>query len=382
MSGGSAPSGETRYNWNDDMAPRWNNALNQALWNTFSFQPNGDISGVKPFQAYAGTRFAYPGHYGDNLNMSQGGDIGEANSYVRALNRGSTSPVGAMNAARSQIERTLGGGYMDGGANANPFSNLTVAGNNPFVAGPGSNEFIDQYSTTSRNAFAGNNPFFLDTMRSGLDEITNAYQKGTAADTTRLFNLSGAFGGRAHTNAIANNEAALGKALNNYTDSMLNRQYDRSASLEDSFLARDLQNQQQNRQTSGQWRENQLGRGFQNYYGALDRGSQNWNAERGRQMQATGLGQNEQGLAFQRGQGLVDAGMRSMGFDQRNLDFLYDQNQQMQNHPYRMLDWLTGLYGRAQGGMGANTSVYQGGSSQYAPWLGAALAGASFLGGG
>jgi hypothetical protein len=51
-----------------------------------------------------------------------------------------------------------------------------------------------------------------------------------------------------------------------------------------------------------------------------------------------------------------------------------------QNHPFTSMNWLAGMLGNSKGGMGPNETVYGQAGSQYAPWLGAALAGASFLG--
>lgn len=308
--GSSAPSGETKYTWNDDMRDRWNNALNQAEWMSDPW-----ANGIQ--------------QYGDQRYAPLTGDQNEAIGYTRDLSRGSSSPLGAMNAARDQITDTLEGRYL------------------------GSNPYGSAMAYADPNTYMGDSPQFRNMMRSGMDDIIGGYQRGTGADTTRMFNLSGAFGGSAHQNAVANNELALGKNLSNFADQMLNHQWDRSAQLSEANIAR---------QQSA--RENAYGRGFNAYEN-----------ERARQQGAVGMGQNEQPLALSRIQGLLGAGDLQRGANQQNLDFSYQNWIDQQNYPFKMADWLTGIYGRAQGGTSPNQQIYQSGASQAAPWLGAALAG-------
>ncbi len=363
MSGSSAPSGETKYNWNEDMAPRWNNLLNTGFWQAFQPDGQGGYS-VRPRETYTGERYA-PLSY----------DQTAAGANIRSLNDLSTGTIQAGNAARGEISKTLGGNYL-GGPNSNPYAGLAPAGMNPYIGG---NPNMTQNTQTDRNLFAGDNPYFRNTVQSGMEDITNAYQQGTAADTTRKFALAGTFGGKAHEDIIARNEAGLGRSLNQYADSMMNQQFNRSAGLEDSFLSRDIQNQQFNKGQNAGLYENYLNRGSQNFNQGLDRGMSGWEGERGRMMGAVGAGQNEQGMALQRAQAQLGVGEMFQGQDQKNRDFSYDQWTQAQNHPFTTMDWLSGLFGRAQGGMGANSSIYQ--NSGSSPYLGAGLALASMFGG-
>ena len=366
MGGSSAPSGETRYNWNEDMAPRWNSLLNTAPWASGAFTfTDGNVTGLKPREQYTGERFA-PVAY----------DQRAAGTNIRALNDYSSNPVTSMNAARSQIEGTLGGQYLGEGPKGNPYMGLSPAASNPYIGG---NQYRDANTSTDRNAFAGNNPYFRDTMNQGMEDITNQYKNATEPGLRAAAVLNGTLGGGDHLQAQAKNEEALGKTLGNYSSQMMNQQYDRSAGLEDSFLNRDIQNQQFNRGTSSGLRENEINRGFQNFTGGLDRGMQGWEGERNRQMGAIGAGQNEQNLAL----GRAGAQMEYGNFDQRQgqqqRDYLYDQWNQNQQHPYQIMDWLSGLYGRAQGGMAPNSSVYQSGASNAMQYAGAGLAGLSML---
>jgi hypothetical protein len=333
--GGSSPSGETKYTWNEDLGPRWNNLLNMAPWATGMMDAQGRLQ-IPDRQQFTGERFA-PLSYDQNT----------AGSNIRSLNDGSFGTISVGNNARKELDKTLTGGYS-----------------NPYIGG---NPHANQNTVTDRNLFAGNNPYFRDMVNQSLEDTTNAYQRGTAADTKSAFTRAGVFGGSAHENAVANNEAALGKTLSNQVNSLMNAQFDRSAGLEDSYLGRDLQNQQFNRSTSSGLMENQLNRGMQG-----------WDAERNRQMGAVGQAQNEQGMALQRAGAQMDVGGMFQGQDQKYRDFQFDQWNQNAQHPFQLMDWYSGLLGRAQGGMAPNSQVYQGGggAGQYA---GAALGLASLF---
>lgn len=367
MGTSSGPSGETRVTWNDDMAPRWNNLLNFGLNQGFDIHEDGSVH-AKPRAQY-GVTTGGAGTY-DRMNDAQLQQYGfsnpngtgnladptgriaplsglqnEAIGYITEMNRQSTSPTDAMNAARSQIEGTLGGKYLgDYGSNpnANMFAGLNVPAMNPYIGG---------------NQYKGEGPAFNAMLQDTLGDITNAYKQGTSADTTRLFNLSGAFGGSAHQNAVANNEAALGKTLSQTANQMRSDQFNRSAGLQ----------------------ENEINRGFQNFTGGIDRGFNAYENERGRQMQGIGYGQNEQGLAFERGNQLMNAGTMQRDYLQSLFGQDYSDWADNQNTPWQAINQLAGLYSQSLGGGGMNQLTYGDSSSRAAPWLGAALAGASLF---
>lgn len=392
MSKGGGAQGETRYSWNPAMEAYWggNEANPGGLLGQATdlagqgFKPYDVNERYSDFENFGGLFHNPDGSLNSTLGAA-GGDLGWIQGLQRNMIGMSSSPLGSMNGARDMIEGTLGGehlyrpgvdpttGQPYDNSGANFYAGHSVPALNPFVAGPGSNEFIDQYTTTDRNAFGGNSPYFRDMMMSGMKDISDAYEQGVAADTTRMFNMAGAFGGSAHQKAMANNQAALGKSLGNFADSMLNQQYERSANLEDAFLNRDLQNQIQNRQTAGGWREAQLGRGFENFNLGTNLGFQGWENERNRQMGAIPLGQAEQGLAYGRMDPLLGTmGMR-MGLDQQDRDFVYNQTQAQQQHPFQTIDWLSGIYGRAMGGGGMNQTIYGPSGSTAANAIGTGL---------
>lgn len=326
--GGGGQSGTTQYNWNEDMAQYWKPEL-----------ASGQGLSDQPYQRYPGQRIA-------DINSDQNAAMGA----IRHFTDSSGSPT--TRAADGQAYETLSGNYLRG-VDQNPWAREI----NPFML---------QGAQTGRNAYGGDSPYFQADLDAGMDDITGAYQRGTSADTTRMFNLAGAFGGSAHQNAVANNEAQLGKTLSNYATGRRDAQYGRSAGLEESYLGRDLQNQQFDLNRAGQLEENRLGRGMSAFEG-----------ERGRQMGAIGAGQNEQQLALQRFNARMGIGDVQRGFNQDILNQNFNDFSDQQQYPYRQADWFSGLLSRAQGGMSPNSTSTQAGysASPYSQILGAGLMG-------
>jgi hypothetical protein len=181
--------------------------------------------------------------------------------------------------------------------------------------------------------------------------MNRAYQQGTAADTTRMFNLSGAFGGSANQNAVANNQNALANQMKQYITSMQNDQYNRSAQLQEQDLSR---------------------------------GSQAYQNERGRQIQAINPGMANVDQAMKIYQGQLGVGDALRGYNQDLLNQQYTDWQNARNYPQQQEDWFTGLLSRAMGGMSPSstttTSGYQ--ASPFSQLFGGALLANSLYGGG
>lgn len=187
--GGSGGSGTQRYEWNDDMKPRWNNALEQAI-----------KLRETPYTAYPDKRLA-------DLNDDQL----DAMSNIRQL-AGSQGPL-ATQYASAQTQDTLGDKYLTG-TKADPYANAA-------------------------NEYAGmDSPYFKETLNAGLDEITSKYKEATAPDTAAGFAMSGTLGGGDYQRMVARNEEGLAKQLGQYSSGMRNDQYNRSAGLDESFLQR------------------------------------------------------------------------------------------------------------------------------------------------
>lgn len=263
-------NGGTRFEWNDAIAPYWAQTLQDA---------SGSAS--QPFSRDPNQRIAY-----------QNSDIQTAMQELRNMNGMTRSPMDAINGAIGQTSDTLSGRYLDG------------AGQDPYAG--------------SSNPYRGFSPQFNAMTQAGRDDITNSYNQGTAADTTRLFNMSGAFGGSAHQNAMANNQTALAKQLGQYTSGMQNDQWARSGELANSDL---------------------------------NRGSAAWQGERGRQMGAVGLGNDQQGLGFQRASALMGVGDAQRTYEQQFLDMNHNDYLDSQNWGRNRDSWMAGILSGAQGGL-------------------------------
>lgn len=200
------------------------------------------------------------------------------------------------------------------------------------------------------NASAGNDyggmssPYFNNALSQGADLITQKYKDATEPQLRADAVMNGTLGGGDYNRQQGLAQTALGQSLGQYTSGMQNDQYNRSAGIQ----AQDL-----------------------------DRGSNAYQAERGRQMTAQQLAQNDQGLTLQRYNSEMGIGDVNRSYNQ-DLDTQgYQDFLNQQQHPYQMQDWLTGILSRAQGGVSPNMTTTQPsyGASPYSQILGAGLLG-------
>ena len=224
----------------------------------------------------------------------------------------------------------IAGFTQDQGSGMDRIRNVALHGTDS--ANEADKYIINTLQGNNSNPYAGDNPYFRDVVKQGMGDITDAYKQGTSADTTRMFNLSGAFGGSAHQNAVKNNESALGGQLQRYQSGMANQQYDRSANLS----------------------ENQLNR----------------------QMSAVPLGFQAEGRAFNTGNQLMNIGGMQQGYNQRNLDRDYQDWADANNWERNNINWLSGIFGQGQGSTGQ--TITSGGYSGISPAAG--LMGGAALG--
>lgn len=214
-----------------------------------------------------------------------------------------------MDAAQGQITNTLQGNY------SNPYASRGVSiGSNPYL---------------------GESPYFQSQLDRGASDILRNYQRGTSADTTRMFNLAGAFGGSAHQTAMANNEHELGNTLANYENQARQGQYQYSGNLAESGLNRDL--------NAGQFNANL--------------GSSAYENERNRQMGAVS---GAQGLYGSQGQAYLNAlngGNTERNQYQQLLDSQYGDFQRWLGYPQQQLDIYGNALGHVIGNSGGQTST-------------------------
>ena len=357
MSGGGSGGAQTQMgDWSEALKPRWTGALDIgeqiAMGENWNYKPFGG-------QRIAGL---------DN-------DQSRAMQYTRDFVDYSGNPLPATDGARNEITKTLGGGYLG----KNPWSSTL----NPY-ADTEANKYAKENNpwAATFNPYQGENPQFNDHLNRTLLDTANAYQEGTSAETTRMANLAGAFSGSSHEKAIANNQTALGKALGSVSDRMRTEQFDKSAGLEENRLNRGFQQHESQLGRGYGATEAALSRGLQGWQQQVGMGNQAWENERGRMAGAVGQGQAEQGLTLDRARALMGVGDIDRSLQQDYLNLGYNDWQEANQHPFKMLDYFTGLLGRSQGGMAPNmtttTSGY--GASPFSQLLGAGLLGYGMMG--
>lgn len=271
-SGGQATS--NKHEWNDTIA---------AYLQGTPENPGGwlSLAGAAAQKPYVNYQQATGNQRIQDFTGDQNRAMDETRHYV--LSGGND----ATRAANGYLQQVLGGSQLAGGAQANPYGGM-------------------------------DSQYFKSVLNSGLGDIQNAYKQGTAADTTRMFNLSGAFGGSAHQNAVANNESALAKRLSDYTSGMQNEQYNRSAGLQEAAY--------------------------------------------GRQAAAVPYGQAEQGLAKERFGMLGGIGDAQQQMGQRQKDLAFQDWADKQGWDHKQVEWMLGQLRGAEGGIPGNSySVTSGG---------------------
>jgi hypothetical protein len=194
MCGGSAPSGVTRYDWNESMAPYWNGPQAGVLERSRQMRD-------RPYEQYGGQRIA-------GLSADQTAAASGIRNF--ALNSGNDATI----AANGQTYQTLSGDYLSG----NKQDPLAAAAN---VFGGGANAAP-----------------YKAMKQAGMDDITQAYMTATAPDTQTSAVQAGVFGGGDHGRAVEKNQQALARNLSRYGAEMDNTQYDRSANSEEARINR------------------------------------------------------------------------------------------------------------------------------------------------
>lgn len=208
--------------------------------------------------------------------------------------------------------------------------------------------FDDPYATTM-NPYSGMNPYMSNVIDASNQKIVDAYKTGTAAQLDRAHALSRTMGSSGQQEAQQRNEQALAEGLAANTQGLLSQQYNANAGLA----------------------ENQLNRAS----GALQ-------AERNRQMQAAGLGGQQQGLDLQAIQALMAGGDAQRNYQQDLLNASAQDFQNWLQGPYAQFDVLGSALTRASGGAGTTSQQILGGMNPLQSALGLGLLGAGMYGGG
>jgi hypothetical protein len=292
-------------------------------------------------------------------------------------------------AARANNQITAQGGFE------NPYSTIqTENGYNPWQLAEVAPQIqVNKYRDGS-NPYGGFSPEYQTFKQHALDDVTGAYQRGTAAQTDTSFNRAGAFGGGAHVAQVAANEDALARNLARQSSEMDFGQWDRSAGLYNTDFARNaaLEEQQiefganmraQDYARNSQLAEANLNRGLEAQTRDLDRASQYWDTERNRQVgayqNALAGGQYDVGMA----KNLIGVGDIERQYQQDMLNSQLNQYNQWQQYPFQMADIFSSALARASGNWGQNTATtqqnYQ--ANPYAALVGGGLLAAGMYGG-
>lgn len=204
------------------------------------------------------------------------------------------------------------------------------------------------------NAYMGDNPYLDATIQKTQGDIARNYAAGTGAQTLAQFRNAGAFGGSAMQETQDMQNRALGDALSNASSSMRMQNYNQSAQLAEN---------------------------------ALNRDSQDYNAERQRQIQGMMMAPQLANTDYQNYQALLGVGDIGREANQAQLSDAYQKWYSQAMAPYQQLDTLAGgITGATGNGIARNaTSMNPYQSNRTASAIGGGMAGASLggmLGGG
>lgn len=199
---------------------------------------------------------------------------------------------------------------------------------------------------SGQNAYMGENPYLDAMIAKQTGDISDAYARGTGAQTMAQFRNAGAFGGSAQAEQTAANNKTLADSIANASN----------------------QARMQNYQQSAQLAENALNRDAANF----------WQGQ-GNQLQAAGMAPGLANQDYANLQALLSAGGLQQSDTQNQLNDAYTRWQNLVNAPYQQLETLSsGITGATGGGI-ARTQI---GSNPYsqnrtAGALGGALSGAA-----
>lgn len=202
---------------------------------------------------------------------------------------------------------------------------------------PDLNAARGQAMQTAQGAYLNANPYSANpwtdrVIANNTGNMAEGFAAGTAAQNAALANMQGAFGGSGYTQKQAMDAGNLAKQIGQMAD---------TTRMNQTNLA-----------------------------------SGNWEQERARQLQASGLAGQLAQDDWTAGQQLAGVGDMQRGYQTENMNSLYNTWKEGQMAPFQNLDIFRNALSAASGGMGTNTT-YQtaGGFSPLAGLLGAGAIG-------
>lgn len=197
--------------------------------------------------------------------------------------------------------------------------------------------------SAGENQYAGSNPYLQQNIDAAMDDVTRNYQNTVMPGQTNAAVSSGSFGNSGLQQMQLEDQRNLGKTLANTAGSMRMQDYGTQQQLAESAVGRDLQAQQFNSQLGQDW----AGRN-DSMYGQYANNN----------LQALGLAQQYGNQDYQDAAKLMEAGQFYQDQSQQDADFNYQQFQEQQNHPYKQLAAMSGVFGS---NLGASSSTTQSG---------------------
>jgi hypothetical protein len=205
-------------------------------------------------------------------------------------------------------------------------------------------DFMNPYATAA-NPYIGNNPYMQQMIGQSNQNITDAFSRGTAAQTDRAAAMAHAFGGSGQLEAQQANAATLARALAENTSGLLGQNYYNSGNLAEA---------------------------------GLNRAAGSVEGERARQLQAAGMVPGFQGADMSAIQGMMGAGDANQAWQQQLLNAGQNLFSQFAQAPWQLSDLIGSVLSRTSGQGGTTSTQIYGPSSN--PWQTAAGIGAAGYG--
>lgn len=337
-----------------------------------------------------------------NLGLAQG-QLG-ANVLQRGATGGMDNPYSnRISGAANAQGNPYASGILATGGTANPYR----AGFNEFAMGGPSDPVYGRVLAGARGDYLSpeSNPYLKATFGQAAKEVTDAYSRGTAAQTDAAAAQAGAFGSSGYGEQTALNQFGLGQNLNNLATDIYGGAYsdERGRQLQSQQMASQIHQARQGErlQAMGMGADlasQDLARRLQ----AQGMGADMHMAEQQRQLQAMGLGAGveQQDIANRLGAAQMmpgymqqmqdlqrapfDINQQYRDYGQQQLDLNYANWREHRDYPYQQLDALGSFLANAVG-KGSQSSItqpyFQARSNPWAGALGGALAGYGATGG-
>jgi hypothetical protein len=245
----------------------------------------------------------------------------------------------AQNMANAQITAQASG------AIANPYATTT----NPYEGQQ--NQFLGQ-----TNPYAGDNPYLNQMINSTGSDMAKFYSQGVAAQTDAAFNNSGAYGGSAYQNQVANNQDVFAKDLGSTLGNLRYQNYLNSGQLAQNDLAR-------NASLSGQ----DLARNSGLAGDTLNRATNAFQNQQQNALQGAQLGLQSGQMDWNAINNLNALGTQQQGNTQNVLNGMQNYWQQSAMAPYANLDIQRNAYSSVPGSTVTSSGTSAGGGAS--PWV-------------